>query len=275
MNNKDLLLGKKAVYEKIYNPNLLFPIERENKRKAININSPMPLPFSGVDIWNAYEMSWLDEKGKPIVAIGKFIFLCTSPYIIESKSMKLYLNSFNQTAFKDIVTVTNIITKDLSDAVLSDVKVELYPMSEVATVNRDLTIMEGECIDEEDISIKDYQPNPSLLKVGNKLTKNVLYSNLLKSNCLVTGQPDWASIQVAYSGYEIDKIGLLKYIVSFREHSEFHEQCVERIFMDIMSYCKPDTLSILAKYTRRGGLDINPFRSTFLPNIKITRDIRQ
>jgi len=251
-------LGKKTQYTTQYAPELLFPISRSLQRTEINIATP--LPFYGYDIWNAYELSWLNNKGKPIVAIGEFILPCNSPNIIESKSMKLYLNSLNNTKFQNIEIVLNTIKKDLSEMVGTSVEVNIQMLSEVKPV---LTHhFDGHCIDALDITTDKYNVNADLLTTEEGNSEETLYSDLLRSNCLVTAQPDWASVQIHYRGKKINHENLLKYIISCRNNLEFHEPCVERIFIDIMRRCKPDLLTVEARYTRRGGLDINPIRST-------------
>lgn len=265
-------LGKKTTYISEYQRDLLFPIPRKAKRDEIDV--PVRLPFKGVDIWNAYELSWLNAKGKPIVALGEFIFPCESPNIIESKSFKLYLNSFTNTPFDSVETVKKIIQKDLSEFAGSEVQVKILPIESFS--GHQLKSFEGICLDNLDISCDHYQINPAYLKTENTIVSETVYSNVLKSNCLVTGQPDWGSVQIHYTGHRISHEGLLKYLVSFRNHNEFHEQCVERIFMDIMRECHPQQLTVYACYTRRGGLDINPFRSTEkdIPE-SMTRQYRQ
>jgi 7-cyano-7-deazaguanine reductase len=254
----DSPLGKTSSYQAEYSPDLLFPIPRKGKRDEIHV--PASLPFSGCDVWNGFEISWLNMKGKPEVAIGEFIFPCTSPNIIESKSFKLYLNSFNNSHFASIADVALAMEKDLSLAAGEAVTVNLVlvadfslqPLEKFAGINLDL----------QDISCNTYLVNPDFLTTEAELTEEVVCSDILKSNCLVTGQPDWASIQIHYQGSKINHAGLLRYLVSYRDHNEFHEQCVERIFMDILTFCQPRALTVDARYTRRGGLDINPFRST-------------
>jgi 7-cyano-7-deazaguanine reductase len=252
-------LGKNSSYITKYTAELLFPIPREGKRVEIGV--PVLLPFHGGDIWNGYELSWLNKKGKPYVALMTCVFPCTSPMIIESKSFKLYLNSFNQTAFTGIEEVEAALKRDLSQAAGAPVEVSVHDCHEL----RKLSIQEfnGTCIDDLDITTDCYRVNPSLLSIeSDEIVEENLVSQLLKSNCLVTGQPDWASLFISYKGRKINHEGLLKYIISFREHNEFHEQCIERIFMDISLACQPDTLTVYGRYTRRGGLDINPYRST-------------
>lgn len=252
-------LGKKSAYLSHYAPELLFSISRLGKRDEIGVSTP--LPFYGFDTWNAYEVSWLNSRGKPIVALAQFDFSCFSTNIIESKSFKLYLNSMNQSSFKDMPTVRSMLERDLQLAVGGEVQVQLFGLEECPSVK--LTPFQGELLDEMDVACDMYTVHPEYLSSDPAdLVKASLYSNLLKSNCLVTGQPDWGSVRVDYEGPSIHKEGLLKYIVSFRDHPEFHEQCVERLFMDILKYCKPEHLTVEARYTRRGGLDINPIRST-------------
>ena len=253
----DSPLGKNSNYIDQYSPSLLYPLPRINKRQEINV--PDPLPFYGADHWNAYEISWLNAKGKPIVAMATLSVPCQSPCLIESKSMKLYFNSFNQTHFTDLADVTRRITQDLSHATGAKVDVNLIDINHCHPLT--LSTPNGQCIDHLDVTIDTYQPAPELLRTDDKLTNEALYSNLLKSNCLVTGQPDWGSVEVHYSGRKIQPESLLRYLVSFRNHNEFHEQCVERIFMDISNTCQPQKLTVIARYTRRGGLDINPWRT--------------
>jgi len=263
-------LGKKSSYISEYNKSLLFPIARKLKRDEINVPTNT-LPFKGYDIWNAFELSWLNPKGKPVAALAQFIFSCESENIVESKSLKLYLNSFNNTSFASIDVVKDIIVKDLSEAVKSTVAVQIFAPHDFSLLQ--FANLDGECIDNLDIKCDTYVPNKNFLSIINEqYVEEQLYSNLLKSNCLVTGQPDWGSAAIFYCGQKIDRAGLLKYIVSFRNHNEFHEQCVERIFMDILTQCKPEKLTVYARYTRRGGLDINPIRST--ENILIPKNIR-
>lgn len=254
-------LGKPVAYRDTYCPALLFPIARQIKRSEIGVCADA-LPFVGEDLWNAYELSWLNPRGKPIVAIGSFRVPADSPNLIESKSLKLYLNSFNQSRFADIEAVRASIERDLSVASGAPVTVDLRSLS--ARPTRRIAYPHGELLDELDIAVDRYEPSPELLAAdpsGVPVTET-LYSHLLKSNCLVTGQPDWGTLVVRYTGPTIDRAGLLRYIVSFRRHNEFHEQCVERVFCDILRQCRPQALAVWARYTRRGGLDINPFRST-------------
>lgn len=256
-------LGKSSAYIDKYDASILFSIPRINKRQEIGIDS-LKLPFYGNDIWHAYEISFLNTKGKPIVACGEFSFPCTSKNIIESKSLKLYLNSFNNSKFKNLEEVANIISIDLAKAIDSKVKVELFTLAD--WLNKySLGNFIGTNLDSLDIICQDYVVNTNLLStVNDTVVHEVLYSNLLKSNCLVTGQPDWGTVCIEYSGNKICHENLLKYLISFRNHNEFHEQCVERIFNDIWQKTKPEKLSVEARYTRRGGLDICPFRTSLL-----------
>ncbi len=273
-NLKDLNpLGQETICSHQYDPCLLFPISRQQKRDELGFDLSS-LPFSGLDIWTAYEISWLNLKGKPVVAVADFSFPVDSPNLIESKSFKLYLNAFNGTKFKDQATVVSLMQVDLSKACEGAVCVEFLSVSDDEVL---LGSLPGECLDDIDIEIDTYQVQPKFLKM--KASEDEVFttvnSHLLKSNCLVTGQPDWGSVVIRYAGREIDKESLLRYIISFRNHDEFHEQCVERIFTDIMQYCQPKKLTVYARYTRRGGLDINPYRSNFEDEFDISRLVRQ
>ncbi len=277
-------LGKAASYIDQYDASLLFPIPRASKRAEIGIAAA--LPFLGADMWTAFELSWLNSRGKPQVALAHFTVPCETPNIIESKSFKLYLNSFNNTRFADVDAVRARLRRDLSEAVWRNgtpdddatvpaigVRILLPDLFDREPVHE----LDGINLDRLDVACDRYTPAPDLLKVdqGEAPVSEVLVSNLLKSNCLVTGQPDWGAVQISYSGVPIDQESLLQYLVSFRNHNEFHEQCVERIFMDIWTRCKPTRLAVYARYTRRGGLDINPFRSSYAqalpPNIRTAR----
>jgi 7-cyano-7-deazaguanine reductase len=261
MSEQDILdqspLGNGTVYINEYTPDLLFPIQRDLNWINRGIERAS-LPFVGEDIWNGYEVSWLNPKGKPVVRIASFFIPANSQNIIESKSFKLYLNSFNLSQFDSDESVINQMQNDLSACAGAAVRVELYHPDQMPGLSH----FEGACLDELDITVDDYQPAPHLLGIGGNKVTQALYSHLLKSNCPVTGQPDWASIQVQYTGLEIDQEGLLKYFISYREHGDFHEQCVENIFMDIWQRCQPESLMVYARYVRRGGLDINPVRSS-------------
>ena len=262
-------LGQPTEYRATYAPELLYPIPRQLKRDELGIAAGS-LPFVGEDIWNAYEVSWLNMKGKPLVALATFRVPADSPNLIESKSFKLYLNSFNQTAFADSATVQATLARDLSAAAGAAVLVKIEKFSGrpqhpgcLLGGQASFGFPAGILLDDLDITCDLYQPAPELLcAVNGPIVEETLYSHLLKSNCLVTGQPDWAMVVIRYRGRPIERTGLLRYIVSFRNHNEFHEQCVERIFSDITRQCAPEELSVYARYTRRGGLDINPFRSS-------------
>jgi 7-cyano-7-deazaguanine reductase len=260
------LLGKPAPYADQYDPSLLFPISRAPKREELGLTGA--LPFLGADLWTAFELSWLNAKGKPQVAIAHFTVPCETPNIVESKSLKLYLGSYSNTKFASVDEVRQRLRTDLSEAVWRGaaaparigVRLLLPELFDQEPVHE----LDGLNLDRLDVECTDYTPNAELLKAvsGEPPVVEVLVSNLLKSNCLVTGQPDWGSVQVRYTGAQIDQEGLLRYLVSFRNHNEFHEQCVERIFMDVWRRCKPSRLAVYARYTRRGGLDINPLRTS-------------
>ena len=254
-------LGKPSAYETQYAPQLLFPIARQGKRDELGLVGT--LPFFGVDIWNAYELSWLNLRGKPQVAIAVITVPSESPNIIESKSFKLYLNSFNQTRLASSEALLALLRADLSAGFGAPVHIVLTEPHDFDKVK--MGELDGLLLDRLDVEITAYAPSPALLTAERHAApvEEKLVSHLLKSNCLVTGQPDWASVQIHYVGPQIDQEGLLKYLIGFREHNEFHEQCVERIFTDIHRQCAPQKLAVYARYTRRGGLDINPWRSNF------------
>ena len=242
-------LGKSTIYADRYDPSLLFPIPREIKRAEIGVTEP--LPFHGVDIWNAYELSWLDLRGKPVVALAEFHVPATSPNIIESKSFKLYLNGFAQERIADADALITTLTHDLSAVAGAVVSVQLREAHAVALPAIDL---DGHLLDRQDIAIDHYGPPQAEFlhaNAGADPVEETVVSHLLRSNCPVTGQPDWGSVQIAYRGAPIDHAGLLRYLVSFRDHNEFHEQCVERIFVDVMQRCAPQELSVYARYTDR------------------------
>ncbi|HHM7919345.1 TPA: NADPH-dependent 7-cyano-7-deazaguanine reductase QueF [Pseudomonas aeruginosa] len=253
-------LGKTSEYVFSYTPSLLFPISRTAKWAELGLSAET-LPYRGVDIWNCYELSWLTPAGKPVVAIGEFSIPADSPNIIESKSFKLYLNSLNQSAFDSREALRAVLQKDLSAAAGAPVGVRLRSLDEVA--EEGIGRLPGRCIDELDIAVDGYeQPRPELLRCdAGRIVEEQLYSHLLKSNCPVTGQPDWGTLVVDYRGPALDPASLLAYLVSFRQHQDFHEQCVERIFLDLQRLLQPQALSVYARYVRRGGLDINPYRS--------------
>ncbi len=255
-----LTLGKKTEYANQYDPSLLQPVPRSLNRNDLHLGDT--LPFLGCDLWTLYELSWLNDNGLPQVAIGEVAIPATSANLIESKSFKLYLNSFNQTRFSTWADVQARLQHDLSACAGETVHVEVKPLA--AYTAQPILTMQGDCIDDQDITITSYAFDDTLLAdaTSDDVVEETLHSHLLKSNCLITNQPDWGSVEITYRGPKINREALLRYIVSFREHNEFHEQCVERIFTDITRYCHPEHLTVLARYTRRGGLDINPYRST-------------
>jgi 7-cyano-7-deazaguanine reductase len=263
---EDSQLGKSSAYIDQYDASLLFPIARAGKRAELGlVGAP---PFLGADMWTAYELSWLNLRGKPQVALAHFTVPCESTNIIESKSLKLYLNSFNNSRFANLDAVKERLRTDLSEAVWRGAERAATIGVRIVTAEQfdrePIYELDGLSLDRLDVECTRFKPAPELLKVlaDEAPVTEVLVSNLLKSNCLVTGQPDWGSVQISYSGAPIDQEGLLQYLVSFRNHNEFHEQCVERIFMDIWRRCRPLKLAVYARYTRRGGLDINPFRTS-------------
>ena len=254
-------LGKSSEYISTYTPSLLFPIPRTAKWAELGVTA-QTLPWQGVDYWNCFELSWLLPSGKPVVAIGEFAIPADSPNIIESKSFKLYLNSLNQTPFESRAALQACLEKDLSAAAGKPVSVRLSTLAEFQA--QGVAGLPGQCIDELDISVSNYeQPRPELLRCdATQVVEQTLHSHLLKSNCPVTGQPDWGSVVVEYRGALLDPASLLSYLVSFRQHADFHEQCVERIYLDLKRLLEPEHLTVYARYVRRGGLDINPYRST-------------
>ncbi|WNO06466.1 NADPH-dependent 7-cyano-7-deazaguanine reductase QueF [Rhodoferax mekongensis] len=259
-------LGKSSAYVDQYDASLLFPIPRSGKRAEIGITGAAP--FFGADMWTAFELSWLNTRGKPQVALVHFTIPAESPNIIESKSFKLYLNSFNNTQFADASDVLQRLRTDIAEAAWRGGPVQSVGVRLIAADQFDrepVYELDGLNLDRLDVECTRYQPAPELLNTApaeEGVVSEVLVSNLLKSNCLVTGQPDWGSVQISYTGAQINQEGLLQYLISYRNHNEFHEQCVERIFMDIWSRCHPTKLTVYARYTRRGGLDINPFRTS-------------
>jgi 7-cyano-7-deazaguanine reductase len=269
----NLPLGKPTTYKSEYDPGLLCPIPRQIKRDELGLSHE--LPFRGVDIWNAYELSWLTPQGKPVVAMGEFRFPCESPNLIESKSIKLYLNSFNMTRFDDFEAVCALMSQDLGGAAGAPVDVRLMAAAEFSADT--FATLPGQCIDDLEIEVDNYSLDTKLLDGSadaETLVDETLHSHLLKSNCLVTSQPDWGSVLIHYQGEKIDQEALLRYLISFRQHDEFHEQCVERIYNDLLRFCQPEKLTVYARYTRRGGLDINPYRSNFefdVANLRLAR----
>ena len=266
-------LGKSSEYISTYTPSLLFPIPRAAKWAELGLSAET-LPYKGVDFWNCFELSWLLPSGKPVVAIGEFSIPADSPNIIESKSFKLYLNSLNQTAFADTQSLEATLRTDLSSAAGKPVSVRIRSLADIEAEG--VMALPGVCIDGLDINVSSYEhPRQELLRCDDsRVVEESVHSHLLKSNCPVTSQPDWGSVVVEYRGAALDHASLLEYIVSFRQHSDFHEQCVERIFLDLQRLLKPEKLTVYARYVRRGGLDINPYRSTentqFL-NVRLAR----
>ncbi|WP_339732365.1 NADPH-dependent 7-cyano-7-deazaguanine reductase QueF [uncultured Pseudomonas sp.] len=258
---EDSPLGKSSEYIATYTPSLLFPIPRAAKWAELGLSAET-LPYQGVDFWNCFELSWLLPSGKPVVAMGEFAIPADSPNIIESKSFKLYLNSLNQSVFSSADQLVTVLVRDLSAAAGKPVGVRVRSLAEVTADG--VQAAPGICIDELDVAISNYaQPQPELLRCdAARVVEESLHSHLLKSNCPVTGQPDWGTLVVEYRGLALDHASLLAYLVSFRQHADFHEQCVERIFLDLQRLLKPEHLTVYARYVRRGGLDINPYRSS-------------
>lgn len=255
-----LTLGKPTAYRDSYDASLLQAVPRSMNREPLGLY-PDSLPFHGADIWTLYELSWLNAKGLPQVAVGEISLNADSINLIESKSFKLYLNSFNQTNFPDWEAVRNTLQRDLATCAQGNVSVSLFSVDQLE--GSPIARLDGECLDQQDISIDNYEFDTGYLEeaAGSQIVEETLVSHLLKSNCLITNQPDWGSVQIRYRGPQINREALLRYLVSFRHHNEFHEQCVERIFNDLLRFCQPQQLSVYARYTRRGGLDINPWRS--------------
>ncbi|STY62826.1 NADPH-dependent 7-cyano-7-deazaguanine reductase QueF [Mannheimia haemolytica] len=257
-----LKLGQKTEYKSEYDASLLQPVPRKLNRDGLGITQDQPFN-RGADVWTCYELSWLNQNGLPQVAIADVAIDFKSENLIESKSFKLYLNSFNQTKFSSIEDVEKTIQVDLARCASGQVSVKIYQLSHYT--QQPIVDFAGDCIDEQDIQIDSYAFSTHYLEniAEDELVEETLVSHLLKSNCLITSQPDWGSVQIRYKGKKLNREKLLRYLVSFREHNEFHEQCVERIFCDLMQFAQPEKLTVYARYTRRGGLDINPFRSNF------------
>lgn len=269
-----LNLGQPTHYPTQFDASLLQAVPRQLNRTPIGIAEQQPLPFTGVDLWTGYELSWLNQDGLPQVAVAEFTVPCNSANLIESKSFKLYLNSFNDSRWSSWAAVQQQLVLDLSDCAGSPVQVQLMRLAEAS--QRPLGELPGQCLDDQQLRIDEYDYNPTLLALGNgHQVDETLHSHLLKSNCLITNQPDWGSVVIHYRGQHIDPAALLRYIVAFRHHNEFHEQCVERIFMDLQQQLGLQQLTVYARYTRRGGLDINPFRSNFEQPPATIRLVRQ
>ncbi|MGM0783241.1 MAG: NADPH-dependent 7-cyano-7-deazaguanine reductase QueF [Pseudomonadota bacterium] len=262
MHRPDMLehapLGRESAYPERYDAGLLYSIARAANRMPLDIDEGR-LPFVGEDEWHAFEVSWLNARGKPVVAVARIRMPADSPNLIESKSWKLYLNGFNQTRFASRERVVEVLERDLGRAAGAPVSVELFGVDDDALMPRQLP---GECLDDLDIEVTSYTPSAEALVVGGEVVDETLHSHLLKSNCPVTGQPDWGSVLIRYSGPKLDREGLLRYLIGYRQHQDFHEHCVERIFMDLMARARPERLLVLARYVRRGGLDISPWRAT-------------
>ena len=258
---QNLSLGKTSEYKSSYDASLLQGVPRSLNRDELQLSADN-LPFFGFDLWNLYELSWLNSKGKPVVATGVVKVPFDSDNLIESKSFKLYLNSFNQTKFDSLADVQKVLMTDLSKCANKTVTVEIN--CDLDQFADKLGTFQGTCLDDLDIEVDNYQFTTSYLQgiSGEERVTETLYSHLLKSNCLITSQPDWGSVEISYTGKKLDREKLLRYLISFRQHNEFHEQCVERIYCDIMKFAQIETLSVYARYTRRGGLDINPLRMT-------------
>lgn len=268
-----LTLGKATDYISEYTPSLLQAVPRSLNRDDLNLSNSN-LPFIGEDVWYGYEVSWLNTKGKPVVSVAEFRIPCQSPNLVESKSFKLYLNSFNQTKFESKEKVISAMVNDLSNTAGSPVQVNLFDVEDCPAL--EIIHSKSHCIDGLDIEVNNFAFSSSLLNSKTEDNKKEqLVSHLLKSNCLITNQPDWASVYIDYEGQAIDHESLLRYLISFRQHNEFHEQCVERIFNDLFETYKLEKLTVFARYTRRGGLDINPYRSTESATAPCARTLRQ
>ena len=284
-------LGKATAYPDQYAPQTLFPIARQPQRSELGMTAGTALPFTGADLWTGYELSWLNPRGKPQVALVQVAVPCETPCIVESKSFNLYLNSFSNSRFASADEVRQRIAEDVGAAVwqpVASVSQQASGGAPPSTVGVRLVLpeqfaaqsvqeLEGLSLDRLDVECSDYQPAPHWLRAdtAESAVTETLTSHLLRSNCPVTQQPDWGDIQISYSGAPIDQEGLLRYIVSLRNHNGFHEHCVERIFMDILRHCRPSRLTVYARYTRRGGLDINPLRTNhpgpLPPNVRTAR----
>lgn len=259
-DEKELLLGKHTEYVSEYDSSLIFPIGRAQNREKLTMpvnKANGVLPFFGFDVWTGYEVSWLNLKGKPQVAIVEFMVPAESTHIVESKSFKLYLNSFNQTRLVNQDELEQRLQTDLSVGFGAQIQVRVFAVMDFPITLQDL----GLCIDELDIEVDNYSPNAQLLSIEDDNVSETLHSHLLKSNCPVTSQPDWATVIITYDGPKINQTALLQYIISYRNHDDFHEHCVEQIFCDLLSLGDFKQLTVTARYTRRGGLDINPTRS--------------
>jgi 7-cyano-7-deazaguanine reductase len=264
-------LGRATPYSDNYDPELLFAVSRTEGRASLGLTSS--LPFHGVDLWTAYELSWLDNRGRPLVAVMTAVFPADSRNLIESKSLKLYLNSFSMSRFAAAADVSSAISRDLSAACGSDVEISFAMPSDAAAAR--ITVLPGELIDAADIACTAYVPDASLLQAAGEVVEETLHSHVLRSLCPVTGQADTGSILINYRGPRLDRAALFAYLVSFRQHADFHELCVERIFCDLLAQCRCEALTVYARYNRRGGIDINPFRSNVAERPQPMRAWRQ
>ena len=258
MKQGKIPLGRQAEYPDNYAPELLYSIPRADAREPLGLTGK--LPFDGADIWNAWELTWLGRNGQPAVATAQIIVPAASASIVESKSLKLYLNSFAMSRYSSAAEVADAIATDLGECVGSDVIARVLPISDTEALH--VSRLAGVCLDSMDVACSDWEVNPGLLRnAGDSVVTEDLHTHLLRSLCPVTAQPDIGSLQISYRGPKIDHASLLRYVVSYRQHNDFHEACVERMFLDLMSQCRLEKLSIHARYQRRGGIDINPFRS--------------
>lgn len=265
--NESIPLGQKSAYPKNYDPKQLFAVERSLQRKSMGLDcSAMS---HGLDQWVAYELSWLDSFGKPKKAIAQFLVPSSSLFLAESKSVKLYLNSLNFEKFAHENEVKKLIEKDLFAICQAEIKVELNPPQLESTQN---TLADYFCLDDLPVQISSYQREPRFLAKVKKeeQTHEKLCSHLFKSHCLVTGQPDWGSIFIEYSGAKINHEGLLRYLVSYNQHVGFSENCIEQIFCDLWALGL-DKLMVFGRFTRRGGIEINPYRASFKTDWPIIR----
>ncbi|MCP5180221.1 MAG: NADPH-dependent 7-cyano-7-deazaguanine reductase QueF [Pseudomonadales bacterium] len=250
-------LGRQTPHIDTYTPSLLYSIRREQGREGLTL----PAAIHGEDVWHGYEFTWLDRHGKPVVAGLRLRVPLSSPCIVESKSLKLYLNSFAQTRFNGQADVLRTLDSDLKLAVRAPLLVELFPLRQLATLPSSLP---GACLDDVECEVGVYRPDAGLLRLEdeNAVVHESVYTHLFRSLCPVTGQPDFATVWISYRGRPLSRRDLLRYLISFRQHAGFHESVVERIFTDLLARCAPQSLSVQGCFQRRGGLDINPFRST-------------
>ena len=270
---KNLPLGQQLLASSEYDPKQLRSVSRKIGRKNIGISDDISLPFMGEDVWNCWELSWLNSQGKPAIAVAEIRVPAGTPNMVESKSLKLYLNSFSMTRVDSADSLREIIARDIGRIVEEHVSVQLILPEAFGKLR--IIEPEGICIDRQKTTITEFSINPDLLAVEKSRVSETLYSRLIRTNCPVTGQPDWATVCLTYSGPRIRPDSLLRYFVSFRQHKGFHESCVETMFCHILQKCQPESLTISARFTRRGGIDINPFRSTESSSGPNFRDPRQ